>query len=62
MKGQAGFFDVDERLQQLLSFDQNRAAGYIAMSGQIVDASLVAAPSSVTPMPRRRRSRLAASA
>ena len=36
-----------------------RAAGYIAMSGQIVDASLVQAPSSATRRPRRTTSRLA---
>ena len=34
-------------------------AGYLPMAGQIVDATLVAAPASATPTPRRRRSRLA---
>ncbi len=34
-----------------------RQSGYIAMSGQIVDASLIAAPRNATPLKRRRRSR-----
>ena len=35
--------------------------GYLAMGGQIVDATAVPAPSSATPKPRRRRSRRGAS-
>ena len=38
-----------------------RAAGYLAMGGQIVDATIVAARVSATPCPRRRRSRRVAS-
>ena len=37
--------------------DQLQGAGYLAMGGQIVDASLVSAPGSATPRVRRRRSR-----
>jgi transposase, IS5 family len=52
MRGQPELFDVDDRLKrlndlgdQLLAFAPAlRQAGYIAMGGQIVDASLVAAP------------------
>ncbi len=74
MRGQPGFFGVDERLKRLSDLGDHldagtiwlfrekltkagaihplferfdamlRASGYIAMSGQIVDASLVAAP------------------
>ena len=43
-------------------FDQAlRHAGYLAMSGQLVDASIVAAPSSATARRRSRRSRRGAS-
>ena len=42
------------------AFDrQLRERGYLPMGGQIVDATLVAAPNSATPRPRRRRSRRA---
>jgi IS5 family transposase len=45
MRGQRGLFDVDDRLKRLSDLDAMlRQAGYIAMSGQIVDASLIAAP------------------
>ncbi len=45
------------------AFDwQLQKKGYLPMSGQIVDATLVLAPSSATMMPRRRRSERAKSA
>jgi hypothetical protein len=37
-----------------------QACGYLAMGGQIADATIIAAPSSATPRTRSRRSRKAA--
>ena len=44
------------------SFERRRERGYLAISGQIVDATLVPAPSSVTPRSRRRQSKARAAA